>query len=58
MRGTGPAWQEGLEASGRGSGGLLPENNLTSHPSGVSLEGSELVFLDLVQLICAYCHTR
>ncbi|KAB0407463.1 hypothetical protein E2I00_007635, partial [Balaenoptera physalus] len=25
---------------------------------GVSLEGSELVFLDLVQLICAYCHTR
>ncbi|XP_068834959.1 ras and Rab interactor 1 isoform X2 [Capricornis sumatraensis] len=25
---------------------------------GVSLEGSGLVFLDLVQLICAYCHTR
>lgn len=25
---------------------------------GVSLEGSELVFPDLVQLICAYCHTR
>uniref|UniRef100_A0A452G1M1 Ras and Rab interactor 1 n=1 Tax=Capra hircus TaxID=9925 RepID=A0A452G1M1_CAPHI len=25
---------------------------------GVSLEGSDLVFLDLVQLICAYCHTR
>ncbi|XP_055271443.1 ras and Rab interactor 1 isoform X2 [Moschus berezovskii] len=25
---------------------------------GVSLEGSELAFLDLVQLICAYCHTR
>ncbi|XP_014440814.1 ras and Rab interactor 1 isoform X2 [Tupaia chinensis] len=27
-------------------------------PGGVSLEGSELVFPDLVQLICAYCHTR
>ncbi|PNI93606.1 RIN1 isoform 7, partial [Pan troglodytes] len=26
--------------------------------SGVSLEGSELMFPDLVQLICAYCHTR
>ncbi|XP_055466322.1 ras and Rab interactor 1 isoform X1 [Psammomys obesus] len=25
---------------------------------GVCLEGSELVFQDLVQLICAYCHTR
>uniref|UniRef100_A0A480KZJ0 Ras and Rab interactor 1 n=1 Tax=Sus scrofa TaxID=9823 RepID=A0A480KZJ0_PIG len=27
-------------------------------PGGISLEGSELVFPDLVQLICAYCHTR
>lgn len=36
----------------------IPENSLTSHLSGVSLEGSELVFPDLVQLICAYCHTR
>lgn len=26
--------------------------------SGISLEGSELIFPDLVQLICAYCHTR
>lgn len=41
-----------------GRRGVPPENNLTFHPSGVSLEGSELVFLDLVQLICAYCHTR
>jgi hypothetical protein len=26
--------------------------------SGISLEGSELMFPDLVQLICSYCHTR
>ncbi|XP_054997413.1 ras and Rab interactor 1 [Sorex araneus] len=27
-------------------------------PRGVSLEGSELAFPDLVQLICFYCHSR
>uniref|UniRef100_A0A8C6RES4 Ras and Rab interactor 1 n=2 Tax=Nannospalax galili TaxID=1026970 RepID=A0A8C6RES4_NANGA len=27
-------------------------------PGGVSLEGSEFRFPDLIQLICAYCHTR
>ncbi|XP_020020330.2 ras and Rab interactor 1 isoform X2 [Castor canadensis] len=26
--------------------------------AGISLEGSELMFPDLVQLICSYCHTR
>ncbi|XP_036115106.1 ras and Rab interactor 1 isoform X1 [Molossus molossus] len=31
---------------------------IQERPGGVSLEGSELVFPDLVQLICAYCHTR
>lgn len=55
MRGAGlegRGWKQRLGAGGS------PENSLTSHLSGVSLEGSELVFPDLVQLICAYCHTR
>ncbi|XP_036718427.1 ras and Rab interactor 1 isoform X2 [Balaenoptera musculus] len=43
------------EASGPS---FVSSHYIQESPGGVSLEGSELVFLDLVQLICAYCHTR
>lgn len=56
VRGTGLEGR-GWKQSGQGTAGFL-ENDFTSHLSGVSLEGSELVFPDLVQLICSYCHTR
>lgn len=48
---------KGLEAVGAGHADS-PDNDFTSHLAGVSLEGSELVFPDLVQLICSYSHTR
>ncbi|ELK13308.1 ras and Rab interactor 1 [Pteropus alecto] len=37
---------------------FVSSHYIQESPGGVSLEGSELVFPDLVQLICAYCHTR
>ncbi|XP_012612939.1 ras and Rab interactor 1 [Microcebus murinus] len=43
------------EASGPS---FVSSHYILESPGGVSLEGSELVFPDLVQLICAYCHTR
>ncbi|XP_059960793.1 ras and Rab interactor 1 isoform X2 [Mesoplodon densirostris] len=43
------------EASGPS---FVSSHYIQESPGGVSLEGSELVFLDLVQLVCAYCHTR
>ncbi|XP_054426554.1 ras and Rab interactor 1 isoform X2 [Pteronotus mesoamericanus] len=43
------------EASGPS---FVSSHYIQESPGGVSLEGSELVFPDLVQLICAYCHTR
>ncbi|XP_065738394.1 ras and Rab interactor 1 isoform X2 [Phocoena phocoena] len=43
------------EASGPS---FVSSHYIQESPGGISLEGSELVFLDLVQLICAYCHTR
>lgn len=36
----------------------VPQRTTSLPISGVYLEGSELVFPDLVQLICAYCHAR
>lgn len=52
MSGAGPG-----DGAGAGAGPGAP--GTASLPvSGVWLEGSELVFPDLVQLICAYCHTR
>nr|P97680.2 RecName: Full=Ras and Rab interactor 1; AltName: Full=Ras interaction/interference protein 1 [Rattus norvegicus] len=43
------------EASGPS---FVSSHYLQESPGGISLEGSELTFPDLVQLICAYCHTR
>ncbi|XP_042762670.1 ras and Rab interactor 1 [Panthera leo] len=43
------------EASGPS---FVSSHYIQESPGGVSLEGSELTFPDLVQLICAYCHTR
>ncbi|XP_010634200.1 ras and Rab interactor 1 isoform X2 [Fukomys damarensis] len=43
------------EASGPS---FVSSHYIQESPGGVSLEGSELMFSDLVQLICAYCHTR
>ncbi|XP_055119814.1 ras and Rab interactor 1 isoform X2 [Symphalangus syndactylus] len=43
------------EASGPS---FVSSHYILESPGGVSLEGSELMFPDLVQLICAYCHTR
>ncbi|KAM9660396.1 ras and Rab interactor 1 [Trichechus inunguis] len=43
------------EASGPS---FVSSHYILERPGGVSLEGSELVFPDLVQLICAYCHSR
>lgn len=43
------------EASGPS---FVSSHYVQESPGGVSLEGSELVFPDLVQLICAYCHSR
>ncbi|XP_045711428.1 ras and Rab interactor 1 isoform X1 [Phyllostomus hastatus] len=43
------------EASGPS---FVSSHYIQESPGGVSLEGSELVFPDLVQLICAYCHSR
>nr|XP_006980826.1 ras and Rab interactor 1 [Peromyscus maniculatus bairdii] len=43
------------EASGPS---FVSSHYIQESPGGVSLEGSELMFQDLVQLICAYCHTR
>ncbi|XP_062951628.1 ras and Rab interactor 1 isoform X1 [Cynocephalus volans] len=43
------------EASGPS---FVSSHYIQESPGGVSLEGSELMFPDLVQLICAYCHTR
>ncbi|XP_069326471.1 ras and Rab interactor 1 isoform X2 [Eulemur rufifrons] len=43
------------EASGPS---FVSSHYILESPGGISLEGSELVFPDLVQLICAYCHTR
>ncbi|XP_066108217.1 ras and Rab interactor 1 [Saccopteryx bilineata] len=43
------------EASGPS---FVSSHYIQESPGGISLEGSELVFPDLVQLICAYCHTR
>lgn len=57
MSGTGLGGEGAGSRQGRAQG-CFPENNRPSHLSGVSLEGSELMFPDLVQLICAYCHTR
>ncbi|XP_009183852.1 ras and Rab interactor 1 isoform X2 [Papio anubis] len=37
---------------------FVSSHYILESPGGVSLEGSELMFPDLVQLICAYCHTR
>uniref|UniRef100_A0A3Q2I7U4 Ras and Rab interactor 1 n=1 Tax=Equus caballus TaxID=9796 RepID=A0A3Q2I7U4_HORSE len=56
VRGTGLAGR-GWKQLGWVQGGS-PQDTFTSHLSGVSLESSELVFRDLVQLICAYCHAR
>ncbi|KAL1789181.1 ras and Rab interactor 1 [Sigmodon hispidus] len=43
------------EASGPS---FVSSHYIQESPGGVSLEGSELMFQDLVQLICAYCHSR
>ncbi|XP_051686584.2 ras and Rab interactor 1 isoform X1 [Oryctolagus cuniculus] len=43
------------EASGPS---FVSSHYIQERPGGVSLEGSELVFPDLVQLICAYCRAR
>ncbi|XP_032138650.1 ras and Rab interactor 1 isoform X2 [Sapajus apella] len=43
------------EASGPS---FVSSHYILESPGGISLEGSELMFPDLVQLICAYCHTR
>ncbi|XP_057634302.1 ras and Rab interactor 1 isoform X2 [Chionomys nivalis] len=43
------------EASGPS---FVSSHYIQESPGGVSLEGSELTFQDLIQLICAYCHTR
>ncbi|XP_046500960.1 ras and Rab interactor 1 isoform X1 [Equus quagga] len=43
------------EASGPS---FVSSHYIQESPGGVSLESSELVFRDLVQLICAYCHAR
>ncbi|KAM6157850.1 ras and Rab interactor 1 [Rhynchocyon petersi] len=43
------------EASGPS---FVSSHYILERPGGVSLEGSELEFPDLVSLICAYCHTR
>ncbi|XP_004452551.1 ras and Rab interactor 1 [Dasypus novemcinctus] len=43
------------EASGPS---FVASHYVQESPGGVSLEGSELVFPDLVQLICGYCHAR
>ncbi|XP_012930495.1 ras and Rab interactor 1 isoform X2 [Heterocephalus glaber] len=43
------------EASGPS---FVSSHYIQETPGGVSLEGSEHMFPDLVQLICAYCHTR
>ncbi|XP_027435321.1 ras and Rab interactor 1 isoform X2 [Zalophus californianus] len=43
------------EASGPS---FVSSHYIQESPGGVSLEGSELMFPDLIQLICAYCHTR
>nr|XP_054296563.1 ras and Rab interactor 1 isoform X3 [Pongo pygmaeus] len=43
------------EASGPS---FVSSHYILESPGGVFLEGSELVFPDLVQLICAYCHSR
>nr|KAF6281769.1 Ras and Rab interactor 1 [Pipistrellus kuhlii] len=41
-----------------GGPSFVSSHYVQERPGGVSLEGSELVFPDLVQLICAYCHSR
>ncbi|XP_064432208.1 ras and Rab interactor 1 isoform X2 [Mirounga angustirostris] len=41
-----------------GGSSFVSSHYIQESPGGVSLEGSELMFPDLVQLICAYCHTR
>ncbi|XP_064221516.1 ras and Rab interactor 1 isoform X2 [Aotus nancymaae] len=43
------------EASGPS---FVSSHYILESPGGIALEGSELMFPDLVQLICAYCHTR
>nr|XP_027800106.2 ras and Rab interactor 1 [Marmota flaviventris] len=43
------------EASGPS---FVSSHYIQESSEGVSLEGSDLMFPDLVQLICAYCHTR
>ncbi|XP_003798403.1 ras and Rab interactor 1 [Otolemur garnettii] len=43
------------EASGPS---FVSSHYILESPGGISLEGSELVFPDLIQLICAYCHAR
>ncbi|XP_075401461.1 ras and Rab interactor 1 [Tenrec ecaudatus] len=43
------------EASGPS---FVASHYILERPGGVSLEGSELTFPDLVHLICAYCHSR
>ncbi|XP_055987550.1 ras and Rab interactor 1 [Sorex fumeus] len=43
------------EASGPS---FVSSHYLQEGPRGVSLEGSDLAFPDLVQLICFYCHSR
>uniref|UniRef100_A0A8C5KB35 Ras and Rab interactor 1 n=1 Tax=Jaculus jaculus TaxID=51337 RepID=A0A8C5KB35_JACJA len=43
------------EASGPS---FVSSHYIQENPDGVFLEGSELIFPDLVQLICTYCHTR
>ncbi|KAM4845246.1 ras and Rab interactor 1 isoform 1-T1 [Thomomys bottae] len=43
------------EASGPS---FVSSHYIRQSPEGVSLEGSALIFPDLIQLICAYCHTR
>ncbi|XP_069865694.1 ras and Rab interactor 1-like [Dipodomys merriami] len=43
------------EASGPS---FVSSHYIQESPNGVCLEGSELTFPDLIQLICAYCHTR
>ncbi|XP_058518750.1 ras and Rab interactor 1 isoform X2 [Ochotona princeps] len=43
------------EASGPS---FVSSHYIQEHPGGISLEGSELVFPDLVQLICFYCQAQ
>ena len=43
------------EASGPS---FVSSHYIEESTGGVSLEGSELMFQDLVQLICGYCRTR